>query len=449
MKELRDYQAHLASEASERLRKLGICYLAMEVRTGKTATAFEAARLYGARSVLFITQKKIKEHGSILQDKQDFGFTFRLELINYDSLHKVDGDFDLIILDEGQNVGTYPRPSNRAKMVRQKVGSRPLIILSGTPSPESYSQLYHQFWVSERSPFGGFKNFYAWAKAGYVDVRQKRVAYGNLVNDYSKGNKERIMGALAPYMLSYTQRQAGFNAKVNEHVIEVRMDRTDDIVGKLRRDKLIRVDGRTVLADTPVKEMGKVHQLYGGTVLCDDGTPVVMDYSKCRAIQSHFEGKKIAIYYKFRAELHMLKSYFGAKITESLSDFVSNDKWLALQIRAGREGISLSHADHIVFLNIDFSATSYWQARDRLTTKTRTHNSVYWVFSVNGIEKEIYATVQGKRQYTLSHYERGRLSGKGDQEAGAARLVRGEAHQHEQAGHPGFDRLQERQMRGI
>jgi hypothetical protein len=42
-----------------------------------------------------------------------------------------------------------------------------------------------------------------------------------------------------------------------------------------------------------------------------------------------------------------------------------------MQIVAGREGVNLSTADALVFYNIDFSATSYWQARARLQTKDR------------------------------------------------------------------------------
>ena len=71
---------------------------------------------------------------------------------------------------------------------------------------------------------------------------------------------------------------------------------------------------------------------------------------------------------------------------------------------SGREGISLRNADFIVFYNIDFSATSYWQARDRMTTKDRKYNKIYWIFSRNGIESKIYKAVSNKKDYTLSHF---------------------------------------------
>jgi hypothetical protein len=63
-----------------------------------------------------------------------------------------------------------------------------------------------------------------------------------------------------------------------------------------------------------------------------------------------------------------------------------------------------------VYYNIDFSATSYWQSRDRMTTKDRQYNKIYWVFAENGIEHQIYKTVIGKKDYTLNHFKRDLLT---------------------------------------
>ena len=81
-------------------------------------------------------------------------------------------------------------------------------------------------------------------------------------------------------------------------------------------------------------------------------------------------------------------------------------KYIALQIVSGREGISLRKADCLVYYNIDFSATSYWQSRDRMTTKERNASDVYWIFSKGGIEKDVYRAVTKKKDYTLSHFKK-------------------------------------------
>jgi superfamily II DNA or RNA helicase len=55
---LRDYQVDLSKKAVNILKEKKIVYLMMEPRCGKTLTALETAKLYGANNVLFLTKKK-------------------------------------------------------------------------------------------------------------------------------------------------------------------------------------------------------------------------------------------------------------------------------------------------------------------------------------------------------------------------------------------------------
>ena len=120
--------------------------------------------------------------------------------------------------------------------------------------------------------------------------------------------------------------------------------------------------------------------------------------------------KKIGIFYKFKEELKILKEIFKENLTTELSVFKDTRKNIALQIVSGREGISLKEADCLVYYNIDFSATSYWQSRDRMTTKDRKTNKVYWVFAEKGIEHKIYKAVIKKKDYTIKHFKSDLLS---------------------------------------
>ena len=58
MKQLRAYQVDNSLKATEILKNLGIVYLAMEVRTGKTVTALEVCKLMNYNKVIFLTKKK-------------------------------------------------------------------------------------------------------------------------------------------------------------------------------------------------------------------------------------------------------------------------------------------------------------------------------------------------------------------------------------------------------
>jgi hypothetical protein len=183
---------------------------------------------------------------------------------------------------------------------------------------------------------------------------------------------------------------------------------TYEVIRRLKKDLIVRNgQGQVILGDTGVKLMQKMHQLSSGTCKFEDGTSKVIDDSKARFIKEKFQGEKIAIFYKFKAEWDALLQVFGADyLTSSVEEFDSTDKNIALQIVSGREGVSLKNAKYLVYYNIDFSATSYWQSRDRMTTMQRQENEVFWIFSKGGIEYDIYKTVQQKKDFTLAIFKK-------------------------------------------
>jgi hypothetical protein len=282
-----------------------------------------------------------------------------------------------------------------------------VILLSGTPTPESYSQMYHQVYGIPGNPFRQYKTFYRFAD-DYVKITKKKIN-GLYVNDYSKG-LDSIIEAMKPYTINYSQQEAGFVTQVTEEILEVDMKpSTLELIKKLKKDLVVEGKNETILADTPVKLMMKVHQLCSGTIKFESGNSMVLDTSKAEFIKEYFAGCKIGIFYKFKEELSALQSVFKDELCTELATFESTDKHIALQIVSGREGISLKQADYLVYYNIDFSATSYWQSKDRMTTKERAFNHVYWVFSKGGIEHDIYKAVTKKKDYTLKHFEKDNL----------------------------------------
>lgn len=395
--ELRDYQKRIAQQCAEKVREFGFCYIAAEVRTGKTLMALKAAELLGKKNVLFLTKKKAIK--SIEDDYTNFGFPYKIRVINYESLHKIRDNFDLVICDEAHTLGAFPKPSLRVTQLRNFFYDIDKILLSGTPYPESYSQIFHQFYVCHGNPFMGM-NFYQWAKI-YVNIKQINYGYGS-VNEYSDANKEKLLPIIEKYFIRWSQKASGFESKVEEEILWVTMDdNTYEIARKLKKDNVIEFDNGAVIADTGVKLMGKLHQIFSGTVLTEDGIHLIIDDSKAQFIKRNFEDLKIGIFYKFKSEWLMLKKVFGDAITDDLNEFKTTDKNIALQMVSGREGISLKEADYLVFINIDFSAVTYFQARDRMTTNDRTFNKIFWIFAEGGIEGHIYKAVSSKKDFTL------------------------------------------------
>lgn len=401
---LRDYQTDISVKACDLLKQYKIAYLSMQVRTGKTLTALQCANLYGAKNVLFLTKKKAKE--SIVSDYDKLKPDFTLTVENYEQVHNLTPVYDLVILDESHSLGQFPKPAKKIKFIKDICKDIPIIYLSGTPTPESFSQIYHQFHVSSFSPFQD-ASFYKWA-AHYVTIG-KKYFFNRAVNDYSKADKEKIDQVTKHLFISYTQAEAGFESFVNEQIIKVNMHPfTYSAISKLKKDRVyISNSGIEILADTEVKLMSKMHQMFSGSVIDEKGQSIPFDDSKVKFIKKHFAKKKIAIFYKFKGEELLIKKHFQ-NTTDSPEEFNSStDKVFISQIQSGREGTNLSTADCLIMLNIDYSYLSYEQGRARVQTKDRTKEStVYWIFSNGGIEEMIYKRVINKSDYTLAYFRK-------------------------------------------
>lgn len=403
--QLYDYQQEIVEKAIPILKESGIVYLALYQRTGKTPISLTIAKESGADKVLFVTKKKAIS--SIEDDFHKLGYSFSLRIINYESLHKIKEKYDLVIVDEAHSgISGFPKPSKSYKLLRNIAYDSKIIFLSGTPTPESYSQLFHQLNVSKHSPFANYTSFYKWAK-DYVDVVQERRGL-YMVNNYSNAKKDLIDEKTKHLFLTKTQEEAGFQCIIDEEFLDVRMKpETKKLMRDLVSDRIIIVDDNEIVADTPVKLSQKLHQISGGTIKLEDGGYLILDNSKAIAIRDRFfNTNKIVVFYKFIAEHEMLKHVFYNNYTSCPDEFRDTDKKVFLaQYVSGREGINLSSADDIIFYNLDFSAVSYFQARERVSTKQKQHATrLWWIFSDTGFEKKVHKALSSKKDFTISHY---------------------------------------------
>ena len=186
-------------------------------------------------------------------------------------------------------MGAFPKPSGRSKKVKNIIfRSNPyVILLSGTPTPEAYSQMYHQVYFIPNNPFAMYKNFYQFAN-DYVGVVKKKIG-GMYINDYSKGSK-KIIETMSPYTINFSQKDAGFVVDTTEYVLEVDIKpETIKLINKLKRDLVVEGESEVILADTSVKLMTKVHQMCSGTIKFESGNSMILDLSKAEFIKKKIQ----------------------------------------------------------------------------------------------------------------------------------------------------------------
>jgi|SRR6185369_14163801 len=418
---LREDQLKTVAKSVAILKRYNLLYLAAQVRCGKTIMSMTIAKELGFKRILFLTVKKAIS--SIKSDYLKLGHTFnKITITNYQQVGNLIQEYDLIICDEATFLSAFPKPGVYCQKVKELAGKTPVILMSGSPTPESPSQIFHQFSVCYYSPFSIYRNFYAWAKdyvkhydvrdgSGKVIKRQVKQKYLHRLqlNDYSEGLEEKIKEVTKHYMVTLSQEEAGFTSHVEEEILWVDIDkRLYQLMDVLKKDRIYKLkNGGHIVCDTPAKMQSAFHQISSGTIISDEEKRQTLDESKAWFIKSKFAGKKIAIFYNFIEEGNILRKVFPLS-TDNPEIFNENANiTFVCQFVSGRMGVNLSTADALVAYNIAFSATTYFQFRARMQSQTRTIASkLYWIFSKNGIEKYVYKAVSKKLDYTLNYFRK-------------------------------------------
>lgn len=420
---LRHYQLPVRDKAIDILSRTGWVYLVMEERTGKTFTSFDVFAQQGREPVLLLTSKGAKEDILPQFEKLDPA-PFELILCHNDQLPKLLAAGFVpprrIIIDECHYHGAFPKPSKRAEYLRELIERAyqaygpekvQIIFMSATPTPESYVQMYPQLNVLPINPFGTQENFLN----EYVDVREKVIWKGykrppKKVPEYIP-DARKIFGTIGHNVVSLTRKQAGFTSEPVDVPHEVRMGlKIYKHIYAISNHNSVHINGHDIVCKQAGNVKSKIHQLCGGTIKLTDNEKadddhLILDYTKAEYIKNTFAGKKIAIFYQFKAELELLKHIFPLYTTNQY-DFQENPNLTFLgQFKSVREGKNLSTSDHLVMYNIDYAYLSYRQARCRHITYERTEPGwCNWVYAQNGIEQKIMQVVRKKENYTDGYF---------------------------------------------
>jgi hypothetical protein len=410
---LHGYQSELHEKGVQILNEYGIVIYALEMRLGKSHIALETATSVGSKNVLFLTPKKAIK--SVEEDMATGNHKFNLTVTNYEQLHKIEdtNTYDLVICDEFHKIGSkFPTPSIKSKLLKKLcVDNMPIIFLSGTPTPESYSQIYNSLAISPFSPFKEYKSFYRWAD-DYVSVYTRKIN-GNNIKFYDRADATKIFAEIEHLYLSYTQKEAEFNHEVEDQIHYVKMKQsTYNLYDYLERNQVYEVKGGgAILGDTPAKLMSKLHQISSGSFIkeMDDTSTesVFIDNSKIEYVKQNFRtSKKLAIFYCFDAEGKELRSNFSPHTSDPEEFREWNEGYFISQVRSVREGVKIDTADTLVFYNLGFSSTDYIQARQRHQDRNRDTKPVaHFLFAKGGIEDKVYKAVKNKKNFTARYYK--------------------------------------------
>lgn len=386
----RTHQSKIAIDGYKLLQQYGLVYLAMEERTGKTLTSILIAEMSKADTILVITKKKAIVGWEDTLAK--FKHTKKYTVVNYESLHKIVGTFDLVIVDEAHsNVSAYPVMTETWKAVYAFTKGKPLVLLSATPSAQTYAQLYHQLKLSNWSPWKQHKNFYDWFKV--YGIPETKFLAGRQIMVYDKVKPEAFESCKHLF-ISYTRIELGFAHEPNDvlHYVDL-LDTTKKMYNTILKNKYFSYESLEYAADTPMKVMLGLHQIEGSTLKINEETSLnLLGCEKVQYILNNFgDIKDLVIFYHYKQEEKFLKLYFkNATI---------------LQATSFAEGVDLSMYKTLVIYSMDFSTARYSQRRARQCNMLRGEPiDVHYLLVKGGISEKVYQTVAINKSNFIDKY---------------------------------------------
>jgi len=395
------HQESAIVEVESKLSQLGCVYVAGEMRTGKSLVSLLATKHYG--SVLVVTKKKAISQW--MDTIEAVGLENRT-VINYQSVHKIDASFDAVILDESHtNISAFPKLSTTARKVHATTTGADVVFLSGTPSPESYSQLYHQFYMAHNnSPFSGYKDFYSWFDT--YGIEESFEVNDRVITSYKSTKVSQVLEAIKPFIVTITQSEADFASEVAIEPVYVEAEQQlHDMMEDLKTDSEITIADIAVKAKTPLSKMQKIHQLSSGTLKTEVGSFDISAH-KVHWISSNCTSyKKVLILTNYIQEVKLLLKYLPNS-TDDLNEFQFGEaRYFVGNAKSYCEGTDFSYCDVMVLYSLNFSSAVFQQSVQRLSSKTREDDPrVFVLMTTNSIDESVFSAVKMKQDFTTRYY---------------------------------------------
>jgi len=381
-------QREVYSEAKDILNKWGMCYLALRPRFGKSLIAAELIR--GTKSIIVTTKSAIPGFKKVLK-----AMDVDAIVCTYGTAHKHIDRYDNICVDEAHsNISSYPKMSKsreKLQLIIDKNKDINIILMSGSPSIESGSQLFHQLNLSPKHKFSKYKDFYTWwnHRGHYSDGRdcggygiegsfkytggpRPVIDYSKVINFENEFNHIMIRKAESETAVEVILRYVEATEIINEGI------------SSIKTKNIFMLAATPFIANGGASKMTKVSQLAGGTCIADDDEAYIISPFKAQHISELHKDSNCCVFYKYKKERELLEQYFN-----------KDDIY---QIDSNCTGLDLSHYDEMVIYSLSWSGANYLQVLNRLVNVNREDTpKVYIYLTVDSYDKTIYRAVSNKR----------------------------------------------------
>lgn len=407
---LLDFQQKILDETKDKNR----CAYYLDMGLGKTFVGGEKLYRLGARKNLVVCQKSkvddwvihLKTHYGLIFDvldltkKKEYEAFLELDdicigVINYDLAFRRKElqtlrDFTLM-LDESQYIKNDK--AKRTKFIQQ-MDAKNVILLSGTPTGGRYEEL----WTQCRLLGWGI------TKTQFWDYYVKYRLYSPAPNVYPI---KIVTGYKNIDDLKFQLRKHGAVFLKTEEVLELPDQTFTQITVPIStqyktfmKDRVITVEGNTLLGDTTLKMLLYSRQLC--SVYADKKLVAFKDW-----IESN--NTRLIVFYNFTSELEKMLEVVGDRPTSIVNGHtkdleayeIEDNAVTFVQYQAGATGLNLQKANYIAYFSPPLSSELYEQSKKRIHRIGQSNTCFYYQFICkDSIEEHIYSVLAERRDYT-------------------------------------------------
>lgn len=320
-------------------------------------------------------------------------------------------NFDLVVLDESHKIKSPA--SKAAKFAHQLTKIVPWrLALTGTPLHDRPVDAYSQFKYLDPAVFGTrIRDF----RTKYIEFDEfgPYVPYVGHVRIKGYKNqdefKEKFYSlAFAPEHVELDLPPLTFTDRYTELPKNVKR-----LYKEFHKDFIIELDGQYVVADNVLTRLTKLQQIANGRVIDDDGDLADLHYAKLNLLEGWLEDlpetAAAVVFYQYQGDADYIRNAVDRARRVYYEQSGQYNHWLhfqhgnynnaviAVQIKAGSAGISLTRASHAAFYSAGFSRGDYEQAIKRLHRPGQhNHVSITRLIVKGTVDQDVYDVLQGK-----------------------------------------------------
>ena len=279
--------------------------------------------------------------------------------------------WDTVVIDESSSFKSHKSKRFRAlKAVIDKIEN--IILLTGTPSPQSYMDIWSQLYLVDKGERLG-KTITQY-RTNYFKMRPYAIDKWDIVAGADKIIKEKINDVC----ISMNQKDyLELPDMVYSEVIVPMDNATKKIYADFSKNYIMTHEGVDITANQKASLQNKLLQICNGAIYDNDKNTIVLNDDKVQALRDMIDdnpNENFLVAYTYKSDLERLQKEFKGivRVLDTSSDTIKqwNDgkiKMLLAHPASAGHGLNLQHGGNtIVWFGLTWSLELYQQFNKRL-----------------------------------------------------------------------------------